>query len=137
MQNVNNSSNNEQIDSVPNDYSRSLKIKMNKQNMKYFFENNPEIHPYLYSKMSSFTTSSFESVYLDTIFILNNKTIDENMIFDEIMKIVHPSHNFNEKYYNSIINRVIDDYNDFYLNDDYYYDGYWYDDEWIKNEVEE
>jgi hypothetical protein len=33
--------------------------------------------------------------------------------------------------YDSMLDNIMNDYNDYYLNDYYYYHGYWYDGQWI------
>lgn len=109
---------------------RVLKIKMNKQNMKYLFETNSEIYDYLYRKTISFTSSLGEVLYLKIIALLNNKNIKMNDLFQELLQEI-PSETYkkyvNENYLDFIINIIIDDYNNYYLVDEYYNDGYWFD----------
>jgi hypothetical protein len=120
---------------------RVLKIKMDKQNMKYLFETNSEIYDYLYKKTISSTSSLGEVLYLKIIFLLNNKNIKMNHLFQELLQeIPYEIYNkykkcINENYVDFIINIIIDDYNNYYLVDEYYYDGYWLDEMWYSNKA--
>ena len=117
---------------------RVLKIKMDKQNMKYLFETNSEIYDYLYRKTISFTSSLGEVLYLKIIALLNNKNIKMNDLFQELLQEI-PSETYkkyvNENYVDFIINIIIDDYNNYYLVDEYYNDGYWFDEMWYSNKA--
>lgn len=117
---------------------RLLKIKMDKQNMKYLFETNSEIYDYLYRKTISFTSSLGEVFYLKIIALLNNKNIKMNDLFQELLQEI-PSETYkkyvNENYVDFIINIIIDDYNNYYLVDEYYNDGYWFDEIWYSNKA--
>ena len=48
---------------------RTLKIKIDKNNIKYLIENNED----LYNKESTFTTTKWEGIYLCTVTLLNEK----------------------------------------------------------------
>jgi hypothetical protein len=117
---------------------RLLKIKMDKQNIKYLFETNSEIYDYLYRKTISFTSSFGEVLYLKIIALLNDKNIKMNDLFQELLQEI-PSETYkkyvNENYVDFIINIIIDDYNNYYLVDEYYYDGYWFDEMWYSNKA--
>lgn len=120
---------------------RLLKIKMDKQNMKYLFETNSEIYDYLYRKTISFTSSLGEVLYLKIIALLNNKNIKMNDLFQELLQEI-PSETYkkyvndvNENYVDFIINIIIDDYNNYYLVDEYYNDVYWFDEMWYSNKA--
>jgi len=120
---------------------RVLKIKMDKQNIKYLFETNSEIYDYLYRKTISSTSSLGEVLYLKIIHLLNNKNIKMNHLFQELLQeIPYETYNkykkcINENYVDFIINIIIDDYNNYYLVDEYYYDGYWLDEIWYSNKA--
>jgi len=117
---------------------RVLKIKMDKQNMKYLFETNSEIYDYLYRKTISFTSSFGEVLYLKIIALLNNKNVKMDNLFQELLQ-ENPSETYkkyiNETYIDFIINIIIDDYNNYYLVDEYYNDGYWFDEMWYSNKA--
>jgi hypothetical protein len=116
---------------------RLLKIKMDKQNIKYLFETNSEIYDYLYRKTISFTSSFGEVLYLKIIALLNDKNIKMNDLFQELLKEIPSTYKqyVNENYIDFIINIIIDDYNNYYLVDEYYYDGYWFDEMWYSNKA--
>lgn len=117
---------------------RLIKIKMDKQNMKYLFETNSEIYDYLYRKTISFTSSLGEILYLKIIALLNNKNIKMNDLFQELLQEI-PSETYkkyvNKNYVDFIINIIIDDYNNYYLVDEYYNDGYWFDEMLYSNKA--
>ena len=52
----------------------------------------------------------------------------ENEMFVEIGKIYNK---LDAEYFDFILDKIVHDYNDFFLNDEFYYDGYWHDEEWI------
>jgi hypothetical protein len=116
---------------------RLLKIKMDKQNIKYLFETNSEIYDYLYRKTISFTSSFGEVLYLKIIALLNDKNIKMNDLFQELLQEIPSTYKqyVNENYIDFIINIIIDDYNNYYLVDEYYYDGYWFDEMWYSNKA--
>jgi hypothetical protein len=64
---------------------RVLKIKMDKQNMKYLFETNSEIYDYLYKKTISSTSSLGEVLYLKIIDLLNNKKYKNESFISRII----------------------------------------------------
>jgi len=114
---------------------RILKIKMNKINIKYLFDIDRQICDYLYAKTSSFTPCLGEGLYLTIINILNDTTIKMENVFDNLLTHI-TTWNINIDFYNydwfnSMLDIIINDYNEFYLNDYYYYDGYWHDENWI------
>lgn len=110
---------------------RILKIKMDKKNIKYLFENIEELQFYLFEKISSFTSCLGECIYLKIIKLLSYKKFSIDNAFDELCKSYST---LDKKYFDFIIKTMIDDYNNYYLNDEYYYGGYWYDETWIKYE---
>jgi hypothetical protein len=120
---------------------RILKIKMNKNNIKYLFELDRQICDYLYSKTSSFTPCLGEGLYLTLINILNDESIKIENVFDTLLNHIKKWNSnidyYDYNWYNSMLDIVISDYNDLYLNDKYYYDGYWYDGRWISRDVNE
>ena len=111
---------------------RILKIQMDKKNIKYLFENIADLEYYLYEKTSSFTPCLGECIYLTTINLLSNKKMSIDNVFVELCK----SYSTVDKKYveTTILNIIIDDYNNYYLDDKYYYGGYWYDENWVKSE---
>jgi hypothetical protein len=117
------------------DNIRVLKIKMNKSNIKYLFDNDRQICGYLYAKTRTFTPCLNESLYLTLINILNDKSIIiknvYNSIITHIIKYKIHFEYYNYELYDSMLDIIINDYNEYYLNDYYYYNGYWYDGEWI------
>ena len=105
---------------------RVLKIKMDRTNIKYLFDNDSNIYSYLFNKTSTFSTCYGESVSLQILNILNNKEIKSNMVFEEIKKM----YNIDESYYDMLLDILINDYNKYYLDDNFYYNGEWYDGSW-------
>jgi hypothetical protein len=110
---------------------RFLKIKMNKANIKYLFENDANISIYLTNKTMTYMTSTREAIYLQMLDKLENKNIS-NMedICNQIIK-TNIILKITLKYCLDVIEDIINDYNEFYLNDDYYYGGYWYNGYWF------
>jgi hypothetical protein len=117
---------------------RVMKIKMDKNNIKYIFENDKNVSQYLWCKTSSFDTNLYEDIHLKIIDYLTDKKIHMKSLFEKIEKHYKQSYNIDIKYqlFCNIIEMIIDDYNDYYLNDDYYYDGYWYDGKWYNYQEE-
>lgn len=115
------------------DNLRILKIKMKKRNMKYLFVNDKQLHEYLREKKSSFTPSLNECGYLSLIDILSDKSIKMENVFDSLfLEYKKWGIMINTEWYDGMLDNIINDYNDFYLNDNYYYHGYWYNNEWVK-----
>jgi hypothetical protein len=114
---------------------RILKIKMKKTNIKYLFDIDKQICDYLYAKTHSFTPTWEEGLYLTLINILNDKSTKmENVYKNLITHIIKYNIHFeycNYELYDSMLDNIMNDYNDYYLNDYYYYHGYWYDGQWI------
>lgn len=110
---------------------RFLKIRMNKSNIKYLFENDKNISIYLTNKTMTYMTSTREAIYLQMLDKLENKNIS-NMedICNQIIK-TNIILKITLKYCLDVIEDIINDYNEFYLNDDYYYGGYWYNGYWF------
>jgi hypothetical protein len=108
--------------------TRDAKIKMDRQNMKYLFENIEELEDYLYKMASSFSPCTGEMIYLKTLEILKNKQIAMDNVFVEISKIYNK---LDAEYFDFILDKIVHDHNDFFMNDEFYYDGYWHDEEWI------
>jgi hypothetical protein len=88
-------------------------------------------HP-LSCKTSSFDTNLYEVIHLKIINYLTDKKIPMKSLFEKIETHYKQSYNIDINYqlFCNIIEMIIDDYNDYYLNDEYYYDGYWYDGKW-------
>lgn len=127
-----------QSETIENSHElRDMKIKMDKQNMKYIFDNDKNVGDYLYSKISSFNTNFYEDIHLKIIEYLMDKKIPVESIFEKVEKH-YKRYNIDVTYelFCNIIIMIIDDYNNYYLNDDYYYGGYWYDSNWCKYEEE-
>ena len=101
---------------------------MNRQNMKSLFENIEELESYLCKMATTFSPCNGEQVYLRTLELLKNKQIAMDDVFVEIGKC---NNKLDAEYFDFILDKIVHDYNDFFLNDDFYYDGYWHDDEWI------
>ena len=120
---------------------RILKIKMNKTNIKYLFDNDRNIYNYLFAKTSSTMARLGECIYLKTIEMLNDKSTKMEMIFDKLV-VYFEKYSYTTcyeylsyEYYDVILNIIINDYNNYYLNDKYYYNGEgWYDEEWYDEE---
>ena len=110
---------------------RVLKIKMNKTNIKYLFEKDSNILSYLFNKTSTFSSCYGESVSLELLRILNDKTIKLDMISDTLKNI----YNVSDSYYNMLLDILINDYNMYYLNDEYFYNGEWYDGGWYDHDA--
>ena len=108
--------------------TRDAKIKMDRQNMKYLFENIEELEDYLYKMASTFSPCTGEYIYLKTLEILKNKQIAMDNVFVEISKIYNK---LDAEYFDFILDKIVHDHNDFFMNDEFYYDGYWHDEEWI------
>ena len=116
---------------------RDLKIEMTKENMKSLFDNvnGNDIADYLRNKAQTFTTCFGEGVHLTVIKFLNNeKNNDIGMVYNEL-NVFYSRYNqiIDNRFFEMIINMIINDYNNYYLNDEFYYCGYWYDGEWIVN----
>lgn len=108
--------------------TRDAKITMDRQNMKSLFENIEELEGYLYKFASSFTPCNGEQIYLKTLGLLKNKQIAMDAVFQDICEI---HKNLDAEYFDFILDKIVHDHNDYFLNDDYYHDGYWHDEEWI------
>jgi len=113
-----------------NDDLRILNIKMNKQNIKYLFENINELYTYLWCMKGSLYLSNIkEKIYVEIIELLSNK----NYTMEEISNYILSYYDYclidPPRWFEYFINTIINNYNNYYLNDKYYYDGYWYRDE--------
>jgi hypothetical protein len=108
--------------------TRDAKITMERQNMKSLFENIEELEGYLYKMASTFSPCTGEHIYLKTLGLLKNKQIAMDDVFAEIGKIYNK---LDAEYFEFILDKIVHDYNDFFLNDEFYYNGYWHDEEWI------
>lgn len=116
---------------------RFLKIVMNYKNIKYLFENDGNISIYLNKKMETLLPSSSEKIYLSMIeYLKSDKNSNLESVYDKIVSDVNDD-DIDLEYCKKIIDKIVDDYNKFYLNDYYYYGGYWYEGTWIKCENEE
>ena len=118
-----------------NDDLRILKIKMNKQNIKYLFENSKELYTYLWCMKEYLNFSNIEeSIYVDMIKHLSDKNYTMKEVKKDILS--SPSHNDclsnsnNNNSFEYLIDIIINNYNTYYLDDEYYYNGYWYKDYW-------
>ena len=114
---------------------RILKIKMNKTNIKYLFDIDRQLSDYLYAKTHSFTPCWEEGLYLTLINILNDTSVQIENVYKNLIHHIM-KHNIHFEYcnyelYDDMLNMIINDYNEFYLNDYYYYHGYWDNQEWI------
>lgn len=111
---------------------RILKIKMDKSNIKYLFDNDKNICHYLHDKTSSTTATLGEGIYLTTVELLKDSNMNIENVFENLVQEYKKWNNHvSYEYFNFIIEMIIDDYNEFYLNDEYYYGGYWYDERWV------
>jgi hypothetical protein len=108
--------------------NRDAKITMDRQNMKSLFENIEELEGYLYKMASTFSPCTGEMIYLKTLGLLKNKKLAMDDVFIEIGKIYNK---LDAEYFEFILDKIVHDYNDFFMNDEFYYDGYWHDEEWI------
>ena len=112
---------------------RILKIKMNKTNIKYLFDNDRDIYHYLYAKTETLT-SYLGEIYLKTLTVLRDKYLTMDMVFDEMMEYIKLYYSnpdsISQDYYNKIIDMIMEDYNTYYLDDKFYYNGYWEDECW-------
>jgi hypothetical protein len=108
--------------------TRDAKITMNRQNMKSLFENIEELEGYLYKMASTFSPCTGEHIYLEILGLLKNKQIAMDAVFLEMRGFYK---NLDAEYFDFILDKIVHDHNDFFMNDDYYYDGYWQNEEWI------
>lgn len=116
---------------------RFLKIVMNYKNIKYLFENDGNISIYLNKKIETLLPSSSEKIYLSMIeYLKSNENSTLESVYDKIVSDVNDG-DIDLEYCKKIMDKIVDDYNKFYLNDYYYYGGYWYEGTWIKCENEE
>lgn len=113
-----------------NDDLRVLKIKMNKQNIKYLFENIKELYAYLWCMKGylEFTETKEENIYITIIELLSNKNYNMNEIRNNVSYLDYDDL---FEYYIAII---INNYNNYYLDDNYYYNGYWWKNYWLLGE---
>jgi hypothetical protein len=114
---------------------RVIKIKMNRKNIKYLFDNDRDIYKYLSAMASTTNTCLGEGIYLNTLDYLNDKGLKMEMVIEKVIEYFN-KYNITLSYDHiyGILNSIIHDYNNFYLNDDYYYNGYWDDGNWYEDE---
>lgn len=77
---------------------RILKIKMNKQNMKYLFENSRDIYNYLWCMKGSleFPDKKIERIYVDILKLLSNKNYDKMVIIKNHILLLPSYRNYLE-----------------------------------------
>lgn len=113
---------------------RIMKIKMDRKNMKYLFDNDRDIYKYLSAMASTTNTCLGEGIYLNTLYYLNDKGLKMEIVIEKVIEYFNKYNiTLSNNDVSGILNSIIDDYNDFYLNDNYYY-GYWDDGKWYKDE---
>jgi hypothetical protein len=111
-----------------------MKIKMDRKNMKYLFDNDRDIYKYLSAMASTTNTCLGEGIYLNTLYYLNDKGLKMEIVIEKVIEYFNKYNiTLSNNDVSGILNSIIDDYNDFYLNDNYYY-GYWDDGKWYKDE---
>ena len=110
---------------------RIMKIKMDQTNIKYLFDNDKEIYPYLYCKTESSMPCLNEQIYLEIIELLNDKSIKMDMIFEKISEFLESmNRKISYQTYTDILDTIIHDYNTYYLDDSFYYKGNWEEQIW-------
>ena len=114
---------------------RVLKIKMDRKNMKYLFNNDRDIYSYLSAKVSSFDTCLGEGIYLNTLDYLNEEDLKMDLVIEKVIAYFNKYNiNLSSDHVSGILDSIINDYNKFYLNDNYYYNGYWSYGTWHSDE---
>lgn len=106
------------------DKLRFLKIRMDKKNIKYLFENDTNISIYLNKTTRTFMPRKWKATYLQMIDKLKDKRISNvEDVCNEIIK-TNTILKITLEYCLDVIEDIINDYNEFYLNDSYYYEEY-------------
>jgi len=102
------------------------KIPMNRDNIQELFLTNDlglDIHNFLLQISASYSVCTVEELYHKFINLLYMNMFDE-------ANIINAFNFYNTKYTNEykdfLIDKIINDYNNFYLVDKFY-NGYWYD----------
>ena len=118
------------------EYPRTMKLKMNIKNIKSICRYN-DVCSYLINKNQSFNVSTQEVILLEILRYLKDPEKDMNCIYSDIIKkfqkYFDECRSSDDKVILCYLMKIIDDYNNFYLNDEFYYGGRWYDEEWIKD----
>ena len=110
-----------------NDDLRVLKIKMNKENIKYLFENIKELYAYLWCMKGYLEfLKKEENIYITIIELLSNKNYNMNEIKNNV--------SYSDDLFEYFITIIINNYNNYYLDDNYYYNGYWLENDWLFSE---
>ena len=99
-------------------------IPMNMGNIQELFKTNGlDISNFLTRMNQSYSVCTGEALYLKLVDLLYLNKFEESNI-----KIACNSLNtkYDSKYIDFLVEKIINDYNNFYLNDKFYH-GYWYD----------
>ena len=97
---------------------------MDKNNIKELFQvNGFDISNFLTKMNQSYSVCTGEALYLKLVDLFNLNKFEESNIQDATNSL---NTNYNSKYIDFLVEKIIDDYNNFYLDDKYYH-GYWYD----------
>lgn len=99
-------------------------IQMNLDNIQELFQvNGLDISNFLTRMNQSNSVCTGEALYLKLVDLLNLNKFEESNIQDACNSL---NTNYNSKYIDFLVEKIIDDYNNFYLDDKYYH-GYWHD----------
>ncbi len=99
-------------------------IQMNRDNIKELFKTNgSDIYNFLFKITQSYSVCSGEAILLGLLELLYLNRFEESNIINIFNKV---NVKYNKEYSNFLLDKIIDNYNNFYLVDKYYY-GYWYD----------
>ncbi len=98
-------------------------IQMNLDNIKEIFKTNGlDISNFLTRMNQSYSVCTGEALYLKMVNLLYLNKFEESNIIDACNSV---NTNYNSKYIDFLVEKIINDYNNIYLDDKYYH-GYWY-----------